>query len=243
MTPGLRIDDHQLFGTETTYKVSSAYHILKTKTSLKANWGTGFKAPSLYQLYHPTYGSAVLQPDEGKSYDLGFEQNLFNDKITLGLIYFRNDFENMVDYDSNTSKYKNIDNIETKGVELEFSFQPLEALTIGTNYTYTKTEDEDTGKALTKRPKNQTGFNINWVFREKGNLNLTASRIGHRWNNSANTLKTKPYTKVDLAAYYDLTETFHVFGSIENLFDEKFQQVYGYAAPGISFYAGFKATF
>jgi len=241
ITPGLRVDEHELFGTETLYKVSTAYLILQTRTRLKGNWGTGFKAPSLYQLYHPSYGDTALAPDESKSYDFGFGQRFWNDKISFDLTYFHNDFKNMIAYSSGS--YRNIDNAETKGVELECSFKPIEVLTIGANYTYTKTEDKDTGKKLARRPRKQAGVDLNWTFLEKGNVNLTTSYIGSRWDNSANTLKAKAYTKVDLCASYNLTETFQIFGRIENLFDKKFQQVRGYANPGASFYGGAKATF
>jgi len=242
ITPGLRVDDNEFFGRETTYKISGSYLIPKIGTRFKANWGTGFKAPSLYQLYS-SYGDPNLNPDEGKSYDFGFEQNLFNDRVTFGLTYFHNKFENMVDFDMVSYTYQNVDNAKMKGLELECSFKPIETLTIGANYTYTKTEDEDTGKELARRPKSQAGFNINWAFIEKANLNLSASYVGSRWNNSANTEKVKAYTKVDLYTSYDLTENFQIFGRIENLFDKASQQIHGYAAPGRSFYAGVKATF
>ncbi len=241
ITPGLRVDDHELFGTETTYKISTAYIIPQTGTRLKANWGTGFKAPSLYQLYHPSYGNQDLNPEESKSYDFGFEQNAFNNKVTLGLTYFHNEFEDMIDYDSGS--YKNIAKAETKGLELEGWFKPIEILAIGVNYTYTKTKDKDTGKKLRRRPKNQVGLNLDWSFLKKGNLNLSASYVGHRCDNAANTRKVKPYAKIDLYASYDLSGTFQVFGRIENLFDKKYQQVRGYANPGASFYAGCKLTF
>ncbi|UCB57242.1 MAG: TonB-dependent receptor [Candidatus Omnitrophota bacterium] len=241
--PGLRIDDHELFGTETTYKVSTSYIIPRIKTRLKGNWATGFKAPSLYQLFHPRYGNEALRPDESRSYDFGFEQGLLDDKLTFGLTYFHNDFKNMVEWDTNALIYNNIDNAQTKGFELEGSFRPIEDLTLGANYTYTKTKDKDTGRKLTERPENQVGLDLNWAFLEKGNVNLMAAYVGHRWDNSANTRKVKPYTKVDLSASYDLTETFQIFGRIDNLFDRNYQQIRGYATPGRSFYAGSKASF
>lgn len=242
ITPGLRVDDNEFFGSETTYKISASYFIPKVGTRFKANWGTGFKAPSLYQLYS-SYGDPNLNPDEGESYDFGFEQNLFNDRVTFGLTYFHNEFENMVAFDMASYTYQNVDNAKMKGLELECFFKPTETLTIGANYTYTKTEDGDTGKELARRPKNQAGFNANWAFLEKGNLNLSASYVGSRWDNSANTRKVKAYTKVDFCTSYDLRENFQIFGRIENLFDKASQQIHGYAAPGRSFYAGVKATF
>lgn len=247
ITPGLRVDDHELFGTETTYKISTAYLIKEVGTRLKANWGTGFKAPSLYQLYS-SYGSPDLKPDKSKGYDLGFEQGLWDDRVTFGLIYFHNDFRNMVDFDMDPTsptyyKYINIGRAKTKGFELGSTFEPIEDLKIGINYTYTDTKDKETGKKLVRRPENQAGLSINWSFFEKGNLNLTTNYVGHRWDNSTNTRKTKPYTKVDLSTSYCLTKNFQIFGRIENLWDRRYEEVRGYSTPGRSFYAGGKVTF
>ncbi|MFH1245807.1 MAG: TonB-dependent receptor, partial [Candidatus Omnitrophota bacterium] len=116
VTPGLRIDDHELFGAEPTYKVSAAYIISPTRTRLKTSWGTGFKAPSLYQLYS-SYGNTSLSPDESESFDCGLEQHFCGDRIFCDLTYFQNDFRNMIEWDSAASKYKNVDNAETAGWE------------------------------------------------------------------------------------------------------------------------------
>ena len=70
-TVGVRIDEHELFGTENTYKISSAYIIPLIGTRFKANWGTGFRSPSVYQLYS-SYGDINLKPEESKNYDFGF---------------------------------------------------------------------------------------------------------------------------------------------------------------------------
>ncbi len=149
----------------------------------------------------------------------------------------------MIDWDSATSKYKNIGRAETEGIETEASFEPIKDLTTSINYTYLNTKDKDTGKKLTRRPENQMGVDINWVLLEKVNLNLNTKYVGHTWDNSTNTLKVKPYTKVDLFASYDLTKNFQIFGRIENLLDRKYVEIRGYATPGRSFYAGTKVKF
>ncbi len=247
ITGGSRIDDHELFGTETTYKVSTAYIISQTGTRLKANWGTGFKAPSLYQLYS-SYGNPNLNPDESKSYDFGFEQNFFNDKLSFDLTYFHNDFKNMVECDSATWKYKNIGRAETKGFEVGAKFLPVQDITIQTNFTYMDTKDKETGLELLRRPQRQVNLSINWRFLEKGNLNLGITYVGRRKDMDYTSypykrITKKDYTDVDLSCLYDLTENFQIFGRIENLFDRKYQEVHGYATSGRSFYAGIKATF
>jgi vitamin B12 transporter len=242
ITPGLRVDDHELFGRETTYKISTAYIISQTGTRLKGNWGTGFKAPSLYQLYHPSYGDPNLKPDESKSYDFGFEQSLLENKVSFGLTYFHNDFKNMIEWDSGTSKYRNIGRAETKGFEIGAKLLPIQDLTIGANFSYLDTKDKETGLELLRRPKRQVNLDINWRFLEKGNLNLDINYVGSC--KAYGYISQKDYATVNLFSSYDITDKFQIFGRIENLFDNRaYEEVRGYATPGRSFYAGCKVTF
>ncbi|MFA4983941.1 MAG: TonB-dependent receptor [Candidatus Omnitrophota bacterium] len=240
ITPGLRVDDHEMFGTETTYKISTAYLIPKTGTRLKANWGTGFKAPTLFQLYS-SYGSTNLSPEKNKSYDFGIEQNFFQNKVAVDLTYFHNKYSNLVDYNYSTSKYYNVGKAVTKGLELGTKFMPLDNLTLSANFTYTKTEDKETGKELLRHPERQFNFDVNWVFLPKANLNFGANYVGSRKDTGY--ITDKAYTVFRLAASYDITKDLQVFGRIENLFDKKYQEVYGYETLGRSFYAGIKASF
>ncbi|MCM8826455.1 MAG: TonB-dependent receptor [Candidatus Omnitrophica bacterium] len=247
ITPGFRADVHQLFGTETNYKISTAYIIPNIGLRLKANWGTGFKAPSLYQLYS-NYGSPELKPDESKSYDFGFEQNLLDNKVSFGLTYFHNDFKNMIDWDSATWKYKNIGKAKTKGFELQTKFSPYEKLTMGANFTYTDTKDKITGLELLRRPKRQANFDVNWRFLPKANLNIGITYVGIRKDTDytswpSELITKKAYTTVGLTTSYDITENFHVLARFENIFDKKYQDVHGYNMPPREFYGGIKINF
>lgn len=242
ITPGFRIDDYKLFGKENTYKISSSYILRETASRLKANMGTGFKSPTLFQLYS-SFGDPNLAPDKSLSYDLGLEQGAFDNKVSLGITYFHNKFENMVEFDSVTNKYKNIGRAKTFGWEAEFSFKPIEKLKLGMNYTHTATEDEETGKELNRRPRNQASLNINWEFIPKANLNLGLAYKGHNWNNAANTQKVEPYAKIDLGFTYELPKNFNFFTRIENILDRQYEDVRGFNALDRSFFAGIKATF
>ncbi len=242
ITPGLRIDDHEMFGTQTTYKVSGAYLIPESGTRLKANWGTGFKAPTLFQLYS-SYGSPDMMPEKSKSYDFGFEQSLFSNRLSFDLTYFHNKFENLIEYNGSTNKYYNVGRAKTKGWEFGAKIKPLANLVFSANYTYTDTENEENGLELARRPKNQANFNINWGFLPKANLDFGMNYLGARRDSDYNTVKDKAYMIFRLAASYDITENLQVFGRIENLFDRKYQEVYGYETLGRSFYAGLKAKF
>lgn len=248
VTLGLRVDDHELFGVESTYKISAAYVIPQTGTRLKANWGTGFKAPSIYQLYS-SYGDANLQPDESRSYDFGFEQSFLKDALSFDLTYFHNDFENMVDWDSLTSKYKNIGKAVTKGFEFGTKVRPSDNITIRAGYTYTDTEDKDTGLELLRRPKIQANLSVDWKIIEKINLHLGMTYVGDRkdviydasWNQVR--ITDKAYTTARLGLSFDVTKNVQVFARAENLLDEEYEDVHGYAMPELSFYGGIKANF
>lgn len=242
ITPGFRTDNNENFGTVSTYKISTSYILPKTGTRFLANWGTGFKAPTIFQLYS-SYGLSTLSPEKSQSYDIGLEQALLEGGLTLGTTYFNNYFDNMIDYDFSTNKYNNIDSAEMEGIESFISFDPLENLSIDTNYTYIRTKDLESKKELRRRPKHEVALNLNWDYIEKGNINLTANYIGGRWDNSSNTKKLKPYTILYLKTSYDLKDNFEVFFKVDNVFDRTYHQVLGFSNPGRSFYGGLTGTF
>jgi vitamin B12 transporter len=248
IVPGLRVDDHEIFGMKATYKVSTAYLIPESGTRLKANWGTGFKAPTLYQLYDASSGDSNLRAEENRSYDFGFEQNFLKDRLSLDLMYFHNKYKNLIDWvmtDPVTyeGRYYNVGKAKTKGWELGAKVRPLDNLILSASYTYTYTENEENGLELARRPKNQANFNINWGFLPKANLDFGMNYMGKRRDSDYNTVSDKAYAVFRLSASYDITKNLQVFGRIENLFDKKYQEVYGYETMGRSFYAGIKGSF
>lgn len=241
-TLGVRVDDHSKFGTEATYRFTTAYLIKQTDTRLKGSYGTGFKAPSLYQLYS-SYGSADLKPDKSIGWDLGVEQGLPFMKTTLGATWFRNEYSQTIDFDMTTYKYNNITKAHTHGLELTAALQPIDDLTLKAAYTYLETKDDISGKQLVRRPKNKASFDINYSFLKKANVNLGVIYVGTRYGDTDNNNKMKDYLLVNLAGSYDITKNLQVFGRIDNLFDRQYEEVAGYGTPGIGAYGGVKVSF
>ncbi|MFH1081257.1 MAG: TonB-dependent receptor, partial [Pseudomonadota bacterium] len=241
--------DHSMFGTEATYRLTASYLIKQSQTRLKGTYGTGFKAPSLYQLYSQ-YGNRNLEAAKSKGWDIGFEQPLLAKKIFLGLTYFGNDFDNMIQFDSVQSKYRNIAAAATQGVEVALSVQPLKELALRLGYTYTDTEDKTTGERLLRRPRHRLAFDANYRFRGKGNVNLGIVYVSQRDDNyfdnmtySTTRVSLGGYTLVNLAASYDLTRNLQLFGRIENLGNTHYEEVAGWGTPGIGAYGGVKLSF
>ena len=247
-TLGVRLDDHSKFGSETTYRITSAYLVRQTGTKFKGTYGTGFKAPSLYQLYSPQYGDQNLDPEESTGWDIGVEQSLFDKKLILGVTYFSNEFDELIEFESGTSKYINVAETETQGVEVFASVRPIDDLTLRASYTYTDTEDKETGKDLLRRAQNKFGLDVNYQFMDKGNVNLSLVYVGKRDDNDYSTwpatrVELDDYVLANLAASYDITRNIQVFGRVENFLDEDYEEVKGFGTPELSAFAGCKLSF
>ena len=103
-TVGARLDHNSEFGDEVTWRIAPAYLIHETGTKLKASYATGFKAPSLEDLFGGDgtgtfIGNPDLQPEKSRGWDAGFEQRLFEDRVSFGATYFHNKIEDLIAID------------------------------------------------------------------------------------------------------------------------------------------------
>ena len=249
LVAGLRRDDHSKFGGKTTYRVAPAYTVETTGTTFKASYGSGFRSPSLFELFSP-YGSETLQAEESEGWDIGFEQELANSTIRFGVTYFDMVFDNRIDWDFALSKYNQLPgDTETNGVEAFVSWSPLNTLDFSLNYTYNDSEDPN-GERLARRPENKVYFNTRYRFLENAMVNLDLLWVGDRDTiasakdvngNAVETLES--YTVVNISASYRFFDFITLYGRIDNVFDEEYEEAWSFATPGRSAYIGLKATF
>ena len=236
-TVGIRHDRHDDFGSETTWRVSSGYSMATTGTRLKGSVGTGFKAPSLYQLFDSYYGNQNLKAETSLGYDFGIEQGLFDHSLILQVTWFHNDIDDYIQWD--LSGYQNAGNITTQGIETSIELYPAEFIDLRLNYTYTDSEDKD-GNRLLRRPLHTGNFDLNFHFLEDKMVNVNILYIGER-DDSNETLDD--YILVNLAASHQITDNLKGFVRVDNLFDEEYEEVSGYGTAGLSGYAGVKLSF
>ncbi|MBI4844903.1 MAG: TonB-dependent receptor [Candidatus Omnitrophica bacterium] len=239
---GVRADDHEIFGKQETYKASSVYSLNNGQTRIKGNCSAGFKAPAIYQLYS-SYGTSNLSPDKSRSYDFGFEQEFFENKLNFSTRYFYNNFKNMVEFDMTDWKYKNIGRAKTDGYELETDFSVFDGLKLAANYTFLRAKNKDNGKTLAQRPRNSANFSADWGFLPKWNVFMNANYSGARWNDATNANKLKHFLTADLALAYEIKEDLGLSFRIVNIFDDKYQIIRGYNTEDRSCYAGIKGNF
>ncbi|MDF1589884.1 MAG: TonB-dependent receptor [Desulfobacterales bacterium] len=246
LVAGLRYDIHDRFGGATTYRVAPAYTLATSNTTLKASYGTGFRAPSLFELYS-VYGNENLQEEKSKGWDVGVEQPLSDNKIKVGLTYFDTVFDDRIDYDFATSTYNQLPgNTKTKGIEAFIKYAPASTLDLTIHYTYTDTEDPD-GNQLVRRPYNKVYANMRYRFLNRGVFNLDYYWVDERREidsakdvNGTPVEKLDAYSLVNLAVTYDLYQWLQLYGRIDNLFDAFYESAWSYATPGLSVYVGVK---
>ncbi len=244
----VRHDDNEAFGGHNTWRVAPAYLILETQTKLKASYGTGFHAPSLTQLFDPLSGNPNLKPEESKGYDYGFEQNLLEKRVTFGVTWFKNDIENLITFQSSFPfLFTNINKAKTHGYESFVSAKVTDRFQLRADYTHTIAIDAVTGTPLQRRPADKTSVSAIW--QPTNNLTLSATALWvsgwfdfDRFGLVFPAFKTSPYKIVNLAANYAINENVSVFGRVNNLFDEHYQDPIGFEKTGLGVYGGIRVT-
>lgn len=243
LTAGLRLDDHSRFGSHATWRLTGSYLVQATGTRFKTSYGTGFKAPSLYQLYS-MFGDPELDPETSRGWDLGFTQALIDARLRFGATYFQNEFEDLIDYDFSSNTFQNMGAAQSSGVELTIQLDATEALAFAATYTYTDTEDQTTGNQLLRRPRNKGSLTVDYQWSNRAACNLEVLYVGEREDAVfPNIITLDSYTVVNLAAVLPLNERLKLTGRVENLFDENYQEISGYGTPGLAGYLGAKLTF
>jgi len=255
---GGRIDHYDTFGSIVSPKVSSSYLVKPTRTKLKASYGRGYHAPSFDQLYSIPLGNTDLEAEKSNSVEIGFDQSVGEEFLELGATYFNIKFQDKIAKDLAAFKYINLDRARSRGVEAYIKVTPIDELAFNVNYTYTSTEDKETGEELSSIPKYMLNFNIAYDISQRFNLNMDMNFVGSEFASASNIIgldgnplgeRNPSYKKVDLAASYilledwDLLKKLTLYGSVLNLLDEEYTEVIGAPSPGINFLAGLRATF
>jgi vitamin B12 transporter len=251
-TVSLRYDDNDRFGGKATYRIAPAYFIKDTGTKLKASIGTGFKAPTLSEMYQSFppffFANPNLRPETTVGYDVGVEQALLSDVVRLGATYFHNNTKDLIDSNADFTSYTNIGRALTYGVESFVSYQPAGAYSARLDYTYTEAFDQSTNTELLRRPKNKVSFRNSWQATKKLSFDATILYVGSWLDGNRDFTNIAPlsaasFTTVNLAANYDFGDKLSVYGRINNLFDRKYEDPTGFLQPSLGAYAGVRVKF
>ncbi len=241
---GARHERHDEFGSETTYRGSVAYILAATDTRLQANVGTGFKAPSLFQLYS-SFGDPNLQPETSRSVDIGLTQPLWNRRAELQVAAYYNDIDDLIDFDTSLFRYSNVREARTQGMEIGLRVNPFEPVEIAANYTFTDAEDKATNLALLRRARHTASLSASYFWDQLAEVRATVRYVGSRPDNdlSFNRTRIDSFTVLDLYGSYRLNETIELYARGDNLLDKQYEEVFSYGTAGRSGYVGVRGAF
>ncbi|MDY6946063.1 MAG: TonB-dependent receptor [Pseudomonadota bacterium] len=258
LSAGVRHDDHDTFGGYTTNRASAAWSVA-ANTILRASYGEGFKAPTLFQLYSQ-YGNVTLDPEEADSYEAGIEQRLFDQKLALSATYFNRDTSNMIDFVScfgETSPqcvshpdgyYENVQKNNAEGVELSAVAQLTDRLALYANYTDMEAKNTargsaNFGRSLARRPNQTANAQLSYEWPIGLTTAVAVQHVSRSFDTASNAFVLDGYTLVDLRASYAVSDSLEVYGRVENAGDETYQTSRRYGTLGRTFYGGIRQRF
>ncbi|MGW1422262.1 TonB-dependent receptor plug domain-containing protein [Bradyrhizobium manausense] len=252
-TANVRQDDNERFGGHPTFRLASAVIVPVADTKFKESYGTGFKAPTLNQLFvsFPAFfffANPNLKPEESVGYDAGFEQPLFNDRVRFGSTYFRNNITDLIQSMSDavtfTSTNVNIGKAITEGTESFVAAAITDRLRVRADYTFTRAVDATAGLELLRRPKERWSANVIWDPIDTLTLSATVLHVGSFVDGSRDfsipRLLAPAYTVANVAAEYLVTDQLKVFGRVDNLANAHYQNPTGFLQPGLAVYGGIR---
>jgi vitamin B12 transporter len=249
ITAGVRADRHSRAGTAVTFRVAPAFVIAATGTRLKATLGTGFKSPSLYQLFAPPtsfgpVGDPLLRPERALGWDAGVEQTLPGGHVLVDLTWFENTFHDLVDFDY-AAGYVNIGRARTKGLEVSAEARLAAGARLRASYTRLSARDTEAGTDLLRRPRDK--FSAEAGVRLFGRFDLSTEVLwaGRRFDRD---YSADPYPTVALPGYVLLDAVvtapagprFELFFRVDNILGARYETAWGYGSPGLTARTGFR---
>lgn len=254
VTGGVRQDGYNVFGDATTYRVTGGFLIHETGTKLRSSYGTGFRAPTLNDLFFANSDNPNLKPEKSQSFDVGVDQALWQDRIQLSATYYWNHFRDLIVF-QNTSPLcppsatfgcpVNISQSKTQGWELGVTVKLLANLEAKAQYTMTLSRDLITGLRLPRRPVDMASAGLSYQPVPGARVNVDYRFVGARSDDAANTPSQRQgsFGVVNMSGSYDFMEHWQAFGRIENLFNQDYEEVLYFGTPIRSVFGGLKFTY
>lgn len=245
LTAGLRHDEHNTFGGHTVWRTTGSYEFADTGTRIHSSIGTGYRAPSLYELYAPDTGNDTLRPETSLGFDIGVEQRFLGGRLITDATFFVLDIDDFITFEP-VHPFATIQTdgtVRTRGVELSLAYAATEWLDLKGAYTYTKSTQPD-GTRQVRVPKHDIGLSAVVRPAEKWEISATARIV-------LDTVDFEGWGKTPLDDYvllnakiaYKPNENTEFYLRAENLLDQDYQVVRDYNTPGFSVFAGLRATF
>lgn len=251
LTAGLRSDDFDTFGRATTGRATAAWLSADSRWKVRASYGTGFRAPGFLDLYGQSsfyVGNPNLQAEKARGWDGGVDYFLADKKGILSATWFDTRFSNLIVFDFGVfpGTTANVERARTRGVELAGKFALPGAVQVRLAYTYLEADNLTQGIRLLRRPRNSGSIDVWRDFGHGFSAGTGVAFVGDRKDVNAATFATirgEDYTVARVYGAWQATPRLAVKARLENLLDEKYEEVNGYPQLGFGAYAGVEWKF
>ena len=242
VTGGVRFEDHSTFGSKWTGRATATIDVNEL-VRVHGSMGSGFKAPTLNDLYFPGFSNPNLEPEESVGFDLGIDTFVPSSQVRFDATFFYNDMSKLIEFDFVSGRPENLGDVITIGAEVGGEYTPNETLTLSGNYTLTDATSANVDGQLIRRPRHQGGIRV--TVRPDESLHFW-SEVRVKGKSFDNGVKGRErldgFAIVNLAVNYQLLNALSVRTRIDNLLDTDYEEVLGFGTVGLSGYFGVTLT-
>ncbi|MEZ5996189.1 MAG: TonB-dependent receptor [Hyphomonadaceae bacterium] len=245
----IRRDDFGAPGAATTWRAGASYDA-GARARVYAAYGTSFRAPSLYELHAPFFGAADLTPERARSWEIGADARVsaFSrpDGAEASLLLRTSEIDDLIGFQG--LSYANFDRAKIDFAEARVALRPLDWLTAHISYANTNARDAGAGQALQRRPRHA------WAARIEADWGRAHAELG--WRETGARLDTvyddlgafggvaavPSYELVRASASWALSGAARIFVTVDNLLDQSYEPVNGFAGAPVNALVGIRLT-
>jgi len=267
VTGSVRYDDNDRFENDTNWRGGIVYKLPSsgtgTGTRFYANVARGQKAPTFgdqFGFFADLFlGNPNLVPESSVEYEIGVSHVALDGRLNLDASFFTARLENEINgfaFDPVTFQFtaENRDGKSTRdGFEVTAEIAVTDQLNVTLNYAYLDAEEPDGSGGLTRelrRPKNNASLFVDYRPSDRVGLTLDANYVGSSvdtffppFPEPSQAVTLDDYLLVNIGGTYRINDSISLYGRVENLLDETYENLFGFATPGLGAYGGFRANF
>lgn len=247
-TAGVRVDKHERFRHETTWRLALSRQFPAQATRLHGSIATGFKAPTANQLFVDSVtsfglftGNPNLRPETSRGWEIGADRSFYGERIKTGVTWYEQRVRDLITFNSTFTSNENRDRVDIRGAEAWIDGSLGETLSARLAASYTHAEDSATGELLYRRPLRKASLALDYDATAATRFGLETVYTGPRDDIDAVSFARKRrggYALVNLTASHAPGRNFSVHARVTNLGDRDYEEPDGFAQPGIGFYFG-----
>ena len=234
---GLREDKRDNLPSEETPKVT-AYYNINDNLRLSANWGEGFKLPTIFQSTFFCCGADKpnndLLPETSEGYEVGLTYESKESYNNFKFIYFDQEISNMIDFSFSLGAYENLKLVNSEGFEFNFVSTITDNILLSGSYSKTDSTNE-AGVRLIRLPEEKANLNFDFSHGLKNKIFVSFFYNGDESDPRG---IVKSWIRSDINFSRKVNDNIRMYLKIKNVFDENYQDIYGYGTEERSFNLG-----